>query len=155
MNTIEVMKNFLEEKEVFANNCWTINKYKNGNGYRRYRKKENGKFTGFYLHIESYKMHKGEIAEGLVVRHICHNRACFNPEHLDIGTPKQNSEDTVKANKQAKGTKIAQSKLNEEQVLEIRKLYSEGMTQIELGKMFDVNASNIWAIVHGKTWGWL
>jgi len=156
MSNTEVMQNFLKEKIVLPNGCWTIDKYNNGNGYRRYRVKKNGKMTGFYLHIESYKMHKGKIPTGLVVRHVvCDNPCCFNPEHLDIGTIKDNAQDAVKADRQAKGTKIAQSKLNEEKVLEIRKLYSEGMTQIQLAKIYGVNNTNIWAIVHGKTWGWL
>lgn len=33
-------------------------------------------------HRVSYEMAKGEIAEGLVIDHICKNNACVNPEHL-------------------------------------------------------------------------
>ena len=149
------MRAVLEEKIVLPNGCWTINKFNNGNGYRRYEKRINGKRVKFYLHIESYKMHKGEIPQGLYVRHLCNNPGCFNPEHLDIGTQKDNMQDAVKAGRQAKGTKIPQSKLNEKKVLEIRKLYSEGMSQKELAKMYGVNSSSISYVVNKKTWGWL
>lgn len=34
--------------------------------------------------------------------HRCHNRACINPEHLYAGTAWQNSQDMVRANRQAR-----------------------------------------------------
>jgi len=37
-------------------------------------------------------MHKGEIPEGILIDHICHNISCVNPEHLRLATNKQNME---------------------------------------------------------------
>ena len=36
-----------------------------------------------YLHRLSYAEFRGPIPEGLVIDHLCRNRACFNPEHLE------------------------------------------------------------------------
>lgn len=150
------MQELLNKKIVLSNDCWTIDTHNNGNGYRRFEIKIDGKRIKYYMHIESYKVHKGEIPEGLYVRHVvCNNPACFNPEHLEVGTQKDNMQDAVKADRQAKGTKIPQSKLNEKKVLEIRKLYTEGMKQKELAKMYGVNSTNISYVVNKKTWGWL
>lgn len=152
----EVMQNIIGNKIVLPNGCWTIDKYENGNGYKRFEVKINRKRIKHYLHIESYKIHKGEIPQGFYVRHfVCNNPCCFNPEHLEVGTQKDNMQDAVKADRQAKGTKIPQSKLNEEKVLEIRKLYSEGMTQANLAEIYGVNSSCISFVVNKKTWGWL
>lgn len=109
----------------------------------------------FYVHKKIWEIKNGPVPKGLVVRHLCHNRLCCKIEHLTIGTQKDNMQDAVKADRQAKGTKIPQSKLNEEKVLEIRKLYTEGMSQKNIAKMYGVNSSNISFIVNKKTWGWL
>lgn len=37
----------------------------------------------------------------MYVRHSCHNKACCNPEHLSLGTPKENWEDSREIHKQA------------------------------------------------------
>lgn len=51
-----------------------------------------------------------------------------------------------------KGTAQHSAKLNDEQVLEIRRRHSEGMNGVSLAKMFDVTPMTISYIVRGKTW---
>ena len=41
-------------------------------------------------HRVSYKLHKGEIPEGLVIDHLCSNTLCVNPAHLEAVTQKEN-----------------------------------------------------------------
>ena len=50
------------------------------------------------------------------------------------------------------GSKNSQSKLNEDQVREIRKLSSNGLSQREIAKLFNVNYCTIHYIVKRKTW---
>lgn len=47
-------------------------------------------------HRASWMAHRGEIPHGLVVMHKCDNRSCINPEHLSLGTRKDNSVDMAK-----------------------------------------------------------
>lgn len=53
-------------------------------------------------HRYSYTIAIGEIPKGLMVRHLCNNKSCLNPEHLKVGTAKQNSEDWKASNQQKK-----------------------------------------------------
>lgn len=41
-------------------------------------------------HRVAYELHVGPIPDGLALDHICHERACFNPAHLEPVTHEQN-----------------------------------------------------------------
>lgn len=66
--------------------CWSWGG-KTLNGYAVMM--QGGKAHG--AHRFSYRFHHGEIPNGMVVRHRCDNKICTNPDHLEIGTPSQNT----------------------------------------------------------------
>ena len=41
-------------------------------------------------HRFSYELHKGPIPQGLVIDHLCRNKACVNPDHLELVTNREN-----------------------------------------------------------------
>jgi hypothetical protein len=49
------------------------------------------------VHRVSYQLEVGEIPEGMMIDHRCHNRKCVNPDHLRLATMKQNQENRAGA----------------------------------------------------------
>jgi len=80
--------------ELSKDECWNWDgaTFK-ASGYGQFGSVKSGVF---YAHRYSYQLFKGQIPEGLFVCHSCDNRKCFNPNHLWLGTAKDNSQDTVK-----------------------------------------------------------
>lgn len=69
-------------------NCW---KWRNVTGWYGHFSPEKGK--RLYAHRVSWELHNGPIATGLCVLHKCDNPECVRPDHLFLGTHKDNSED--------------------------------------------------------------
>jgi hypothetical protein len=95
-----------------------------------------------------------ELPHGMQVLHICDNPACCNPKHLFLGTQRDNIEDMVRKgrNKGSKGVNHPLAKLSEKNVLEIRKLKSDGMSSIEISKMYPVTYQMVDRICNRKAW---
>src|ERR1043166_2281264 len=49
----------------------------------------NGQVLG--AHRVAYKLVHGDIPDGLQVNHLCRNRACINPGHLNLVTSRENT----------------------------------------------------------------
>lgn len=103
-------------------------------------------------HRYSYTLHKGEIAEGLCVRHTCDEPHCVNPDHLELGTQQENMNDKIQRNRQAKGIKNGRAKLTEDDVREIKIFRGFGFEYDELGKMYGVCGTTIGRIITVKYW---
>jgi len=88
--------------------------------------------------------------------HLCDGGAlgCVRPDHLKEGTQLDNVADRDAKGRQRapKGEACNLAKFTEAQVLEMRSLYADGMSQRALAKRFGTHESVIWAITSRRTW---
>lgn len=103
-------------------------------------------------HRYAYERYKGNIPAGMIVRHSCNNTWCVNPEHLQLGTAQDNSDDMVRAKRQCKGESKSLSKLTETQVLEARASFAAGVRCCELERSYGVSHRTMWDAIHRRSW---
>ena len=74
-----------------------------------------------YAHRIAYRLHHGEIPDGLVVRHKCNTRSCVRVDHLEVGTQQQNVGDMIEA-----GRTSVLGPLSDDDVVCVRWMYHTG-----------------------------
>ena len=133
-------------------------------------------------HRVAWELICGPIPDGLCVCHHCDTPKCVRPDHLFLGTHKQNSEDMVAKGRSASGDRSSarlypeslrcgddhwshrmpervrrgsrhnRAKLTESDIRRIREVGKQGQTLAEIASKYGVHLSSIHLILAGKTW---
>jgi predicted XRE-type DNA-binding protein len=121
--------------------CW------NWKSIKQRKKDRYGYFGSQLAHRASYGLFKGDMPDGMFVCHSCDNKRCVNPDHLFLGTAKENVEDHIE-----KGLRNNKTlNVSEEVAEQIRELYEYGgITQTELAIYFGTNQSAVSKIINGS-----
>jgi hypothetical protein len=151
MSLLEKFSNYLPDV-LDENQCWEWKGKTDAYGYGYIC---NNKKT-LKAHRVSYEIHYAEPLGNLHCLHKCDNPKCVNPLHLFSGTNLDNIRDKVNKGRcytgNQKGQNNGASKLTDDVVKNIRKLYNTGSyTTIKLGEMYNVHRSTISYIVNNKT----
>lgn len=90
--------------------CWICNLKGSQAGHIRIRLDDKSRMMVHRLAYEAY--HAEPIPKGLQVNHHCDNPKCFNPNHLYLGTQKDNMQDRSKRNRHNCFQKLTQEQVH-------------------------------------------
>lgn len=159
MENLEVdLKKFWSRVQRGNNeDCWLWTGSLGGAGY--------GQFLLFkrtlLAHRVSYILHSKKIIEfGMYACHKCDKPSCVNPNHIFLGTQKDNMSDCSKKNRTNKsyltiyfaGENGPNSKLTNQNVIKIRELLNKGCKQIEISSLFNISQPNVSDIKRRNTY---
>lgn len=116
----------------------------------------NGTRRNVLAHRYSCEITKRPLGHGEQALHHCDNKRCVNPDHLYIGSRKDNARDAVARNRIARvgspGVTNPKARLTEAQAIEI-KHSSERNT--DLARRFGISKTHVGYIKTGKSWSYL
>jgi hypothetical protein len=95
------LENQFWSKVEISGDCWFWRGARNWAGYGVFKF---GK-TNTPAHRVAYRLIKGQIPKGKTLDHLCRNRGCVNPDHLEPATMRENllrSEETLASRNLAK-----------------------------------------------------
>lgn len=155
-------------KYIIKNTCWECISYnRQDSGYILISR--DGKK---WLHRYIYELYNNKIPKNKEVMHTCDNRACINPEHLKLGTHKDNMLDMKNKNRGSKFwlnkmhkeetiNKMSKIKIGEnnpnnkykiEVFLRVKELFLLGFDENKIKEELGVSISSIKRVKSGKHW---
>ncbi len=136
------------------NECWPWMASTVGFGYGRFRLNNPRRLSR--SHLVAYEIVKGERCN-LCVCHSCDNPPCCNPAHLWLGTKHDNILDMISKGRDGlKRDQVGEDNgnaiLKVDDIMMIRSLIKNGMTNVAIGAQFGVTHAMISRIRLGKAW---
>lgn len=141
-----IVSKFLRNVKKAKHGCWNCLEWQ-GASEGNYGQFCHSKRT-FVAHRFSYAMFVGNLLDGMNVCHRCDNRRCVNPDHLFLGTQKENMLDAASKYK----CYSTQQKLDDAKVLRIIERCKAGESFGEIAGEHGVSAATVTMIWLGKRW---
>lgn len=127
--------------------CWLWTAQVDKDGYGVFRTVP----TSTQAHRMSYKIFVGDIPDGMFVLHRCDMPGCVNPDHLWVGTHKDNMKDMKDKGRRwvTYGERNKMAKLTDHDVFAIIK---DNRTGRDIAHSHQVSETTISRIINGGTW---
>lgn len=123
---------------VEDNGCWRWLGYIKPDGYAG--TKSNGQGRKAKAATIYYEQAKGPVPKGLQLDHLCRNRACVNPSHLEPVTSAENT-------RRAAFVRLTKAKADA-----IRQALAAGQRGRDLARQYDVSEQSVCDIKKGRAW---
>ena len=102
-----------------------------------------------------WKLTVGSIPQGMSVCHRCDNPPCVRPDHLFLGTHRENMRDARAKGRMRLGENHPGHKLSAHEIRTIRDLGGSGLSHSEIARRFGVSRRLIGGIISRRRWAWV
>jgi hypothetical protein len=116
--------------------CWVWQRTTDASGYGQMRANR----QTAYAHRVFWEREHGRIPGGLQLDHLCRNRRCVNPDHMELVTTRENTR------------RGANARLSADVAARLRKLRAGGMSIRALADLFGISQSHTGKIARGESW---
>jgi hypothetical protein len=104
-------------------------------------------------HRLSWELANGrKIPDGMHACHKCNTPRCVNPEHIFIGTAKDNMQHKVASGRSRRGERAAHAIVKLSDVIEIRALAASGMRMRDIAKLKGMRQGHVSDIARRMIW---
>ncbi len=140
--------------------CWEwVGATKQG-GYGLFGKSNVTNTSSRLAHRVSFEISNGKIPKHICVLHRCDNPPCVNPNHLFLGSHRDNTQDMIEKGRwrggiKPRGQAHPNSKLTEQNVFDIKYRLSIGEPVRAIAKIYGVSFGLISHIKRGRAWSYL
>ena len=128
--------------------CWLWSRGRDSCGYGTLMREDG---SADRAHRMAWILTFGEIADGLFVCHKCDNPPCCRPDHLFLGSQKDNMQDAARKNRTVFGEQHS-TQFTEKDVVEMRLARSSGLSYAAIGYQFSCSPGTVRNIVTGIQW---
>ena len=132
--------------------CWTWTAGSHRLGYGLFTF---GEGNSHLAHIASYALTKGIVPAGSHVCHRCDNPPCVRPDHLFLGTARDNALDMLAKGREGSrhpGMERQNARLADDQVRAIRAVPPYFGRNTHLAREYGVSTTTIRKIINGEKW---
>ncbi|MFT8319327.1 MAG: HNH endonuclease [Bacillus sp. (in: firmicutes)] len=140
------IRKFAIDYEVDKNGCFICTSHKPGKrGYPRMHEKL------IFRHV--YEQMFEPLEKGDLIRHLCDNKMCINPEHLRKGSQLENMQDAIRNGKFKVGSHNKKAKHDELEIYGVKVLiYYTDLTNAEIEHITKIPKSIISSVRSGNHW---
>lgn len=144
---LALREKFLSNRKTCESGCieWTAGRDRDGYGKFKVRIVAEGKpiVWGVFAHRLALAFDGVEVPDELLVRHRCDNPPCVNPEHLSLGTDKDNKRDALSRRRACVGERHPFARLTDGIVNEIIRRRNSGETHASIAASLGVSAGSV------------
>ena len=112
-----------------------------------------GRYRLMHAHRVAWALANGPIPLGKHICHACDHPSCVRPDHLFMGTHRDNMQDMMAKERQRCGERINTAKLTATAVLDIRRHSADaGIPGTALARQYGVTKQAVYHILHRRHW---